>query len=249
MKIENNIKIWAVLFWLILWHFASVVISSDILLVSPIEVTYRFFELIFTRPFWSTVFFSLQRIFYGFMLAVFLGIILGALSSKFTIIEELLAPLILTLKTIPVASFIILTLIWFSSRNLSIFISFIIVLPIIYINVCEGIKSVNIELIEMAKVFKLSAIRKIRYIYVPEVLPFFNSAMTISLGLCWKAGIAAEVIGIPTGSIGENLHQSKLYLDTASLFTWTLVIVIVSLIFEKLILKLLEVIVKLLERV
>ena len=174
--------------------------------------------------------------------------LLAALSARFRRVEELLAPALLAIKSIPVASFIILALILFSSRNLAVLISFLMVLPVVYANVLEGIRSADRQLLEMGRVFRLPAGRRLRYLYVPQVYPFFEAACGVALGLCWKAGVAAEVIGMPQGSIGERLQQAKIYLDTPDLFAWTLVIVLVSLAFEKLFLRLLKAGARALER-
>ena len=234
-----RVQPWAVILWLVLWQAGSMALDQEILLVSPISVIIRLFSLVRTLPFWESIWFSFIRICAGFLAAVAAGVVLAALSVRFRRISELLAPLMLAIKAIPVASFIILVLIWIPSRNLSVFISFLMVLPVIYTNVLDGIRSADTDLLEMARVFSIPAWRKIRYIYAFQVLPFFRSACTISLGLCWKSGIAAEVIGIPDGSIGENLYQAKIYLNTPDLFAWTLVIVLISLGFEKLFLFLL----------
>lgn len=248
MRNRREIRIWAVIFWLIIWQIASIVIGSDILLVSPVAVIIRLLELAAELEFWQAILYSLVRIIGGFLLALLTGCLSAALSAHFTRVQELLAPLMLVIKTIPVASFIILALIWFSSQNLAIFISFLMVLPIIYTNVLNGIRETDKELLEMAEVFEISGIRRIRYIYVPQVMPYFRAGCTVALGLCWKAGIAAEVIGMPTGSIGERMQQAKVYLDTPDLFAWTLVIIAVSLAFERLFQGLLKVISVRLER-
>ena len=241
-KEKNRVRVQpcAVIFWLAVWQASSMALDQEILLVSPISVIVRLFSLMTTLPFWESIWFSFIRICSGFLAAVIAGTLLAALSVRFRRISELLAPLMLAVKAIPVASFIILVLIWIPSRNLSVFISFLMVLPVIYTNVLDGIRSANADLLEMARVFSIPVWRKIRYIYIFQVFPFFRSACTISLGLCWKSGIAAEVIGIPDGSIGENLYQAKIYLNTPDLFAWTLVIVLISLGFEKLFLFLLD---------
>lgn len=245
---QKKIKLWAVLFWLLLWQAASMAINQEILLVSPASVIRRLFALAGESSFWQSVSFSFMRIAGGFILAVFSGIVLAALASRFKRVRELLAPLMLTVKAIPVASFIILVLIWVSSKNLSVLISFLMVLPIIYTNVLDGICETDQKLLEMAQVFEVPLYKRIRYIYVSEILPFFKSGCSIALGLCWKSGVAAEVIGIPENSIGENLYNAKVYLDTPDLFAWTLVIIIISLIFEKLFLAGIAALVRRLER-
>lgn len=244
IKEKQEIRLWAVLFWMIVWQLVSMWLDSDILLVSPVKVICRLVQLMRTAVFWRSVLFTLLRIASGFLLAVITGSVLAAVSSRITRVRELLSPVILVIKSVPVASFIILALIWFSSGNLSVLISFLMVLPIIYTNVLGGIRSVDRQLLEMAQVFRIPGLRVARYIYLPQILPFFYSACSVSIGLSWKAGVAAEVIGIPKGSIGERLQQAKVYLDTPDLFAWTLVIAAMSSVFEKAVLFILKGIVK-----
>jgi NitT/TauT family transport system permease protein len=93
------------------------------------------------------------------------------------------------------------------------------------------------KMLEMAKVFNISGIKKIIYVYLPLIRNDFKSGLNLAVGMCWKAGVAAEVIGIPTGTLGEGLYISKLQLDTGGIMAYTLLIVILSIIFEKLIVK------------
>ena len=143
-------------------------------------------------------------------------------------------------KAVPVASFIILALVWLDSRSLSFFIAFLMVFPPVYLNVLEGICQTDRKMIEMAKVFRVPLWRQIRGLYLPQVLPYFRTAVSLALGLCWKAGIAAEVIGLPGGSLGEHLYNAKVYFMTPDLFAWTAVIVTVSVVFEKLFLRIVD---------
>jgi len=229
----------AVCFWLIVWQIAAIAIDERLFLVSPIEVLVLTAELFFDGAFFGTVMFSFLRIAFGFFSALAAGILLAVLSARFSIVKTLLFPLTAAVKATPVASFIILAILWFSSRNLSFIISFLMVLPIIYTNVYNGIRQVDVGLLEMAYVFDISLPRRILYIYLPKIMPFLTAACSVSLGLGFKSGIAAEVIGQPVGSIGEMLYQAKLYLDTGSLLAWTLVIIVLSVAFEKLFLLLL----------
>ena len=240
MKKKYSIKIWAIIFWLCFWHMTSLIIGKEILIVSPVKVIERLGQLVMEAEFWKSICFTFFRILLGFLSASIAGILLAALSANFLIIRELIYPRISVIKSLPVASFIILALVWFPSRNLSIFISFLIVLPVIYTNVLRGIQETDKQLLEMIKIFGIPKKFTIKYLYIFQVMPFFQSGCEIALGLCWKSGIAAEVIGMPDGSIGEKLQQAKIYLDTKDLFAWTFVIVIISLFFEKSFLSLLK---------
>lgn len=248
MKQGGILRPWAVLVWLLIWQLGAMAMDQQILLVSPIAVLIRLGTLAVEPSFWKAVGFSLLRITGGFFLGAAVGTVLAALSARLRRVEELLAPLLLAIKSIPVASFIILALILFSSRNLSVLISFLMVLPVLYEGVLGGIRAMDKQMLEMAQVFQIPAPRRVRYVYLPQVLPYFRAACASALGLCWKSGIAAEVIGMPTGSIGERLQQAKIYLDTPDLFAWTLVIVLVSLAFERLFLALLQIATRYLER-
>ena len=162
----TGIRILAVLFWIAIWQFASMYLKQEILLASPVSVVRKLFELSFTGNFWQSVGFSFVRIVTGFLLAMFLGIFLAVLAYWSKTVEILIAPVIAVVKSTPVASFIILCLIWIPSRNLSVFISFLMVLPVIYTNILEGIRQTDSKILEMAKVFQVNPGRKIRYIYL-----------------------------------------------------------------------------------
>ena len=233
MKDRRSIKLWAVAVWLILWEIAARVLNKEIFLVSPIKAIIRFGELAITGNFWLSVLGSFARIAIGFLLAVLVGILLAVLSAKYKRVRELFDPIMLAIRAVPIASFIILALICFSSKYLAVLISFMIAMPVIYENVFTGIAETDRSLVEMARVFGLGGGKAARYIYCPEIYPYFKSACKTAVGMAWKAGIAAEVIGSPKGSIGAMLHQAKIYLETADLLAWTIGIVLLSLFMEK----------------
>ena len=169
-----------------------------------------------------------------------LGIFLGALSCRRIVIREFLGPAVQLMKSIPVASVVILLLLWAGSRHLSAVISFVVVFPPIYFATVEGIRHTDPGLLEVAEVFCMPFARKVWYLYRPSVLPYLASACKSAVGMSWKSGAAAEVIGIPEGTIGERLYLSKIYLDTAQLFAWTAVILILSMLSERIVLWLLK---------
>lgn len=233
-------KLLAIIFWLSLWQFAHTYVGEVILLPSPVNVIEKLYTMLFESQFWSAVMGSLARITIGFISACIVGIIISVLAYSFKLIKILIEPLMMIIKAIPVVSFVILALVWINSKNISVFISFLMVVPIIYTNVLKGLETMDEELLEMAAIFKVSNIKKALYIYIPSVMPFFVSGISIGIGFCWKSGIAAEVIGLPSNSIGENLYNAKIFLDTTSLFAWTAAMIIISIIYEKVIIKLIE---------
>ena len=242
---HNQIRLWAVAFWLLVWQIAAMALDAlypqgHLLLPSPLSALLRLGELALTAAFWQSVGQSFARIVGGFLLSCLAASLLAVPASRWKWVRELLSPLVATVKAVPVASFIILALVWLSSRSLALFISALMVFPPVYLNVLEGIRQTDGKLLEMAKVFHVPLWRQVRGIYIPAVLPYFRTAVSLGLGLCWKAGVAAEVIGLPTGSVGEQLYNAKVYYMTPDLFAWTAVIVVVSVVFEKLFLRLVD---------
>lgn len=238
----------SVLFWLSVWQIVSMCVGSKILLVSPIEAACRLWELLPSADFWSSILFSMARIMLGFLLGLILGTGLAALSGRFSIVRTLFSPFISAMKSIPVASFTILALFWVGSENLSVLVAVLICVPIVCSNMLEGIDSLDPKLDEMAKVFNVPAGRRFTGIYLSQLLPYFRSASRLAVGLSWKSGVAAEVIGIPDGSIGEKLFMSKIYLETADLFAWTFVVILLSFLCEKLFLLAVKLVQKRVER-
>ena len=226
-------KAGAVVFWLIVWEVASLFIGEELFLPSPLSVLKRFLEIIPTGEFWSSILFTLIRILLGFLLSVAVASILAFLSYRSRLFSILLEPFVKIVRATPVASIVILVLVWVRSRNLSVIISFLMVFPIIYTNILEGLRATDKDLLEAASVYRVKMIKKIRYIYLPSLTTYIQSAISISLGLAWKSGIAAEVIGLPDGSIGERVYEAKIYLSTPDLFAWTVVIIILAFLFER----------------
>jgi NitT/TauT family transport system permease protein len=227
----------AVLFWIAVWQFAAWSVDKDFLLASPVSVVARLTELIVTVDFWAIVGWSLIRIVAGFCAAALVGAVGAAAAVRFRTVDALASPLIAAIRSAPVVSFIILLLLWTDSSSLPIYTSFLMVLPVMYANVREGIRNRDRSLLEAAAVFQVSLTRRVRAIDIPAVLPFFAAACRIGVGLAWKSGVAAEVIGVAQGSIGEQLYEAKVFLSSVDLFAWTVVIVALSVLCEKLVLR------------
>ncbi len=239
-----NVKTWqrigAAVLALLVWQTASWAVGSALLLPSPVRVLERLVARAGTAVFWRSAAFSFVRIAGGFALALVLGTALALAAGRWPVVDVLLRPYVLAVKSVPVASFIILALIWMDSAALPMFISFLMVFPLLYTNVLAGLRSADGQLLEMARSFRVPWRRQLRGIFLPAIEPFLLAGCATALGMSWKAGVAAEVIGVVAGSLGERLYDAKIYLQTADLLAWTVVIVALSALFERAVLALLR---------
>ncbi|MGN0326312.1 MAG: ATP-binding cassette domain-containing protein [Lachnospiraceae bacterium] len=226
--------------WLLLWQLICWIVNNPIFFAGPVEMVKELIRMAGSQNFWLSVIHSLVRITGGFCIAFLAACFLAAVSYRFPRMEEWLKPFISFVKTVPVASVVVLLLIWFGAEYLSVYVTFMVVFPNIYTNVLTGLKHVDKELLEMADVFGLSARNRRNYIYRPAVMPYLLSGTKISVGMSFKSGVAAEVIGLPLASIGEGLYFAKIYLNTAGVFAWTAVIILISSLVELLVVALLK---------
>ena len=226
-------KIVAGAVWLLVWQLCWLAVGQDVLLPSPAGVARRLGQLVCTLPFWQQVGLSLLRILTGYLLALALGAALGALTARSRLADCLLSPALRTVRAIPVASFIILLFVLMSKEHIPTVTSFLMVLPVVWANVDQGVRETDSALLEMARVFRLPPGRVFRHIRLPAVMPFFLAAARTGMGLAWKAGVAAEVLAAPRLGIGRALYEAKVYLESEELFAWTAVIVAISVLLER----------------
>ena len=229
----------ATLFWVAVWHILAVSMGNTLLLPTPVQVVKRLWELMAMESFWKTAVMSIGRILMGAVAALVLGVVLAVMTTTSSLLQALVEPLMTAVQATPVASITILVLIWLERDYVPVLICAMMILPVVWNNVCVGIRTTDPKLLEMAKVYRLGKIQILRRIYVPSVMPYFRAACSSGLGLGWKAGIAAEVLTVPKASIGKMISESKLYLMTEELFAWTLVVVVLSLLLQKIMLRIL----------
>lgn len=223
------------LFWLLVWQIVYLSVEQSILVPSPLSVFERLFEFCTEKSFWLSVVTSLLRVLSGLLIGTLLGAVLAVLTSGSRFLKMLFAPALHIIKATPIASFIILAILWLSVENVPIFTAVLIVLPTVWANTEKGILSVDKDLIQMGKAFGLSRLEVFMRIKLPSVKPYFVAALNSAVGMAWKAGIAAEVICPYKDSIGSALHESKITFETVDTFAWTAAVVVLSIVLEKLI--------------
>ncbi len=230
----------AVAFWLLVWQLASMTVGSELLLAGPLAVLVRLAQLVPTAAFWITAGFSLARIAAGFAVAFVLGLALGLAAHRWPALAELLAPAVSFLKSVPIVCVIVLLLMWVGSARVSAIAVFLAVFPAIYFSVLEGCTAASPGLGELLRVMGVPGWRRFLADTWQQLLPYLVATCRNACGMAWKAGVAAELIGSPRGSMGERIYQAKLLLETGDLFAWTIVVVALSWACEKTFLALLR---------
>ena len=222
------------LFWILVWEIISLIVNKPLLFPNPLSTVKRLCELIITKEFLVSVLFSILRTVVGIVISVFLGILMAVLCYKIKLLYEIFYPFVTVIRTTPVASFVILIWIFIGNSITPVVITSVIVFPIIFSNILEGLKNLDNDLVDVIKVYKINRINQFKAFYIPSLLPYFKSGLITSIGMGWKAGIAAEVLCTPIRSIGKYIFESKIYFEYTDLFAWTLTIIVLSFVFEKL---------------
>lgn len=229
-------KLLALLLWLLLWQLLSMRVNNPILVAGPAETLQALARITGSTEYWLSLLGTVIRVSGGFTAGGIGGVLLAALAYRFRGLRIFLSPFVASVKAIPVASFVILVLIWAGSSGVAFWVSLIVSFPVLYLNSLHGLMETDVQLIETAWLFRLSVRDSFRVLYFPQLRPFLKSALSITAGMSFKAGVAAEVIGQPLYSIGNGLYRAKIYLETAEVLAWTVSVVLLSLAAEKLIL-------------
>ena len=236
MKQSNVKKIlkWTAvsLLWLAIWQLSAAAVGQELLIPYPKAALFAFFQLAKTADFWIAVLFSMLRIIVGYLLGVTVGVFGAVLSSRFSVFKAVFSPVLHLVRAVPVASFIILAFVWIKSAYISVFISFLMVLPMIWSSVESGIENIDRQYLEMAEIYRISPLKILIKIKIPFIMPSFIAAAVSALGFAWKSGVAAEVICRPASSLGRLLQDAKLYLETPRVFALTAVVAVLSLLLE-----------------
>lgn len=226
-------------FWLGAWQFGAWMIDlsmngrgNELLLPYPITVFNTLFHLSQTSQFWLNTGYSLGRILAGMFFGTLLGLLLAVLTCFCPLADQLLSPAIKVIRATPVASFILLVLLWVYRDWVPVVIAALMVLPVVWGNVSRGIRQTDPQLLELAKAYRFSRRKTIRLIYLPSLQPYLLSAVTTSMGLAWKSGAAAEILCLPRQSIGTQIYNTKYYFEIPELFAWTATVVTLSLLME-----------------
>lgn len=215
-------------FWLAMWVLVAGLVAQPLILPGPGAVALALLRLVCDGSTWAILAGSGARILGGLALAAVCGGVLAGISSRSRAFAHLVAPALSFVKATPVACVVVLLLIWLGSARVSIAAVFLMALPGVYFSLAEGLAQVDKPLEQM---FRLHGVRGWRLFCAHtwrEVLPFVLSCARAVIGMGWKAGVAAELIGMAVGTVGERIYQAKLLIETADLLAWTVLVVAAS---------------------
>ena len=233
-------------FWLLIWQAAAVWVEQgtpmggEFLLPGPLHVWEALMDIAGSEVFWETAFLSVGRMFFGILLGALLGVALAVLTAANRWCDLLLSPAVKVVRAVPVASFILLVLLWVGRGWVPVVISALMVLPVIWGSVRQGIDTADRQLLELARCYRFDRRKILRLFWIPSAAPAFMTGLATAMGLAWKAGVAAEVLCQPKFAIGTQIYRTKYQLETPELFAWTMVVILLSLLMEKLVKWLLE---------
>ena len=228
-------------FWLGVWQLCALLVDrsmggrgNELLLPYPATVLAALTHLAGTREFWESVLLSLLRVLAGLVVGAGLGGLAAALTCASTWADRLLSPAIRVVRAAPVASFILLVLLWTGRDQVPVVIVALMVLPVVWDSLSQGIRATDAQWLELARAYRFSRWKTVRLIYLPGLRPHLSAALTTATGLAWKSGVAAEVLCLPSTALGTAIYQTKYYLEIPELFAWTGVAVALSLLLEHL---------------
>ena len=226
--------IFSLIFWLSVWELLSRTLDVSFIFPNVFDTAKAFFALITTSVFQKSVIYSLLRVLLGFLFGLTAGIVLALIAFRFSLCRSLIFPMISVIKATPVASFIMVLWCFIGGSPVPIVIGALMVTPLVFHNLFDALQTKNDELAEVCAVYGVQGYRKFKYLYLPKLLAFLIPAAVSGMGLCWKASIAAEIIAYTKNSIGREIYLSKAFFEGAELFAYTITVILMSLLFEKL---------------
>ena len=228
LSMNRYLKPAAVVFWIAVWQLLSFLVNNSLVIASPAETFTAYVRLLKEGVLIPSVLKSTLFILCGFALGSFTGAAAAVISSLKEKAEVFIGMLMRTMQTIPVAAFIILVLISAGNGFVSLIISFFVTAPVVYLSLLQGLKAADSDMEEMAEIFNISFGKRFKYIILPGLWPHLTAALENSLGMSFKSGVAAEVIGQPLGTIGNGMYRGKIYLATDEVLAWTAAVVITA---------------------
>lgn len=230
---KQYISLASVVLMLIVWKILSLHFKSDFVLPSPEKTLMTTLRLFGDEKFLATAGTTISRGLIGFIISGILGIGTGILTGINPYVNAFLRPILVTIRSTPVVSIILLALIWLHPGAVPVFIGMLTMFPFICTNVSDGIRSIDDELVVMATFYNVSRKRIVCELYIPAIMPFIVSGASSAMGIGWRAIIIGEVLSQPRYGIGTMMQNAQTFLNVDAVIAWTIIAVLLSYLFEK----------------
>lgn len=236
ISILNKLKfqLLSVCLFLAIWAVVAFIVQAPIIIPSPFDVFKAFTKYALQVTFWLSIAGTFLRCIIAFLISVILGSFIGCLCGLYPLCKQIFSFPLELIRSSPVVSIILLAIFWFTSNTIPIFVAVLVSFPIMVSSVTEGFMHRNKQMQEMAEVYCFTKSQKIKWIELPEILPFFFTGTVSSFGLTWKAVVAGEVLCLPKKGAGTLMHIEQVHLETQSVIALTLTIVCISFFTQKL---------------
>ena len=221
--------------WLMIWFAVSHLVGSSVILPSPRSTILALIKLVGTSDFYLNVLWTVIRTVLGIVLSFGLGAGCAVLAKRSSMFREFLRLPVSFFKSIPVMAIVIYVILVVKSNWVAVIVCFLMCFPIAYTNILNGLEAMDRELIELGRTLGLSGRQMIRYIMRPALDSEIKTALGLIASMSWKVVVASEVLAIPKFSIGYQMLNSKYYLETPDLFAYMIVLIVLSLLMEKLV--------------
>lgn len=234
LKISIIVAVWIGIWYLSVLIYSAVNgmnLSYNPIFPYPHDVIASLFKLFARGDYYLATFTTLLRILSSIVIAVILGTGIAIICSRFSFLHSFLQPFLSTIRSVPVTVFVFILYLIILSFT-SMLITILMVFPIVFTGVYDGIKKIDKDLLEVCQVYKIPFKKRIKSLYLPTVMPYFVSALTSSIGLAWKAGVAAEALCPPDSSMGLSISLAKQNFNNEELFAWALTLVLINIAFE-----------------
>lgn len=218
---------------ILLWTAAAAAVGREVILPGPAVVLHVLGRLLASRATWIHFGATLIRGLLAFCLSYLAGLLVGLVCGLSRSADLFFRPFLVGVRSTPTIAIILLALIWFRADLVTVFVTFLVVFPIVAQNVADGIRSIDPALVEMARVYRIRRWRLYRRLYLPAILPHLVAGATSGLGLTWKVMISAEVLAAPRWGVGTMMDRARVFLATPEVFAWTVLVVAVGLFFDR----------------
>lgn len=205
--------------FLAMWQVMSIFVA-DIIIASPVDTILSLTRLAFTADFWHALGITLKRFGLSLLCGALTGFGLGLLAGLKPIIKSILEPMRWALMSVPPVVLVTIGMIWFGMGSIqTIFVTSLLIIPIMYVNTIEGVDGVDKTLLEMGRVHKAGWLLLLKEIYLPGIGGPVLAGLALSAGFGIRIVVLAEVLGAYTG-VGYEFSLARTNLETPTLFAW-----------------------------